>query len=31
MRLFVPVGESGRSIFESVVDRWPVVDLTDRG
>jgi predicted RNA methylase len=31
MRLFVPVGEAGRSIFESVVDRWPVIDLTDRG
>jgi predicted RNA methylase len=31
MRLFVPVGEAGRSILESVVDRWPVIDLTDRG
>jgi hypothetical protein len=31
MRLFLPMGEAGRSIFESVVDRWPVIDLTDRG
>jgi hypothetical protein len=31
LRLFVPVGEAGKAIFESLIDRWQLVQLTDRG
>ncbi|HEY7644050.1 MAG TPA: strawberry notch family protein, partial [Hyphomicrobiales bacterium] len=31
LRLFVPVGEAGKAIFEGLVDRWSLVQLTDRG
>jgi len=31
LRLFVPVGESGKAIFESLTDRWPLIEIVDRG
>jgi len=31
LRLFVPVGESGKAIFESLTDRWPFTEIVDRG
>lgn len=31
LRLFVPVGESGKAIFESLTDRWPLTEIVDRG
>ena len=31
LRLFVPVGESGKAIFESLADRWPLTEIVDRG
>ena len=31
LRLFVPVGESGKAIFESITDRWPLTEIADRG
>jgi hypothetical protein len=31
LRLFVPVGEAGKAIFESLIDRWQLVQHTDRG
>jgi hypothetical protein len=30
LRLFVPVGESGKAIFESLTDRWPLTQIIDR-
>lgn len=31
LRLFVPVGEAGKAIFESLTDRWPLTEIVDRG
>lgn len=31
LRLFLPVGESGKAIFESLTDRWPLTEIADRG
>jgi predicted RNA methylase len=31
LRLFVPVGEVGKAIFESLTDRWPLTEIADRG
>ncbi|WP_136661642.1 strawberry notch family protein [Nitratireductor sp. XY-223] len=31
LRLFVPVDESGKAIFESLTDRWPLTEIADRG
>ena len=31
LRLFVPVGEAGKAIFEGLIGRWPLVQLADRG
>ena len=31
LRLFVPVGDSGKAIFESLTDRWPLTEIADRG
>lgn len=31
LRLFVPVGESGEAILESLTDRWPLTEIVDRG
>ena len=31
LRLFVPVGEAGKAIFESLTDRWPLTEIADRG
>jgi predicted RNA methylase len=31
LRLFVPVGDTGKAIFEGLVDRWPLTQLGDRG
>lgn len=31
LRLFVPVGHSGKSIFESLAERWPLTEIADRG
>lgn len=31
LRLFVPVGESGKAVFESLADRWPLTEIVDRG
>jgi hypothetical protein len=31
LRLFVPVGEAGKAIFEGLIDRWPLAQLADRG
>jgi hypothetical protein len=31
LRLFVPVGDAGKAIFESLIDRWPLTELGDRG
>ncbi len=31
LRLFVPVGASGKAIFESLADRWPLTEIADRG
>lgn len=31
LRLFVPVGESGKAIFENLTDRWPLTEIVDRG
>ena len=31
LRLFVPVGDSGKAIFESLTDRWPLTEIVDRG
>lgn len=31
LRLFVPVGEAGKAIFESLSDRWPLTEITERG
>jgi len=31
LRLFVPVGEAGKAIFESLADRWPLTEIANRG
>ncbi len=31
LRLFVPVGEAGKAIFESLTDRWPLTEIVNRG
>jgi predicted RNA methylase len=31
LRLFVPVGGAGKAIFEGLIDRWPLIQLADRG
>jgi hypothetical protein len=31
LRLFVPVGERGKAIFERLTDRWPLTEIVDRG
>lgn len=31
LRLFVPVGEAGKAIFESLTDRWPLTEIANRG
>ena len=31
LRLFVPVGDASRTIFERLLDRWPLTNLTERG
>jgi hypothetical protein len=31
LRLFIPVGDAGKAIFESLIDRWPLTELADRG
>ena len=30
LRLFVPVGDAGAAIFESLADRWPLIQVTER-
>ncbi|MDD4616364.1 MAG: strawberry notch family protein, partial [Alphaproteobacteria bacterium] len=31
LRLFVPVGDAGRTVFESLLDRWPLTEVAERG
>ena len=31
LRLFVPVGDRGRAIFESLLDRWALTQIAERG
>ena len=31
LRLFVPVGDAGRAIFESLLDRWALIQIAERG
>ncbi|PWB81375.1 MAG: methylase [Methylocystaceae bacterium] len=31
LRLFVPTGERGREIFDSLLDRWPLVEIAQKG
>ena len=31
LRLFVPVGDMGKAIFEALLDRWPLIEITERG
>jgi len=31
LRLFVPVGDTGKSVFEKLLDRWPLTEIAERG
>ena len=31
LRLFVPVGDRGQVIFESLLDRWALTQIAERG
>ena len=31
LRLFVPIGDRGRAIFASLLDRWALTQIAERG
>ena len=31
LRLFVPIGDVGKHIFDGLLERWPLVEITERG
>ncbi|MDD4616414.1 MAG: strawberry notch C-terminal domain-containing protein, partial [Alphaproteobacteria bacterium] len=31
LRLFVPMGDAGKAVFEGLLDRWPLTSIAERG
>ncbi len=31
LRLFVPIGDAGKSVFDGLLDRWPLTEIVERG